>query len=204
MDAQYQTVNRDKNLDDVLDEIWMRWGRGRADRRSPLHTPAVATTGDDGAPQQRTMVVRAVERQQRLLRFHTDTRSGKFAQSGRAAVLGYDPGAKMQLRMSGDAEFATHGPAADSAWASASPSSRRAYLVDPGPGTIITDPGSGLAPSLEGRAPDLSESEAGRTNFAVMLFVADRIDWLHLAASGHRRAQFMWTGAEWEGQWVVP
>ena len=40
----------DEALSDVFDSAWRLIGRGAADRRSPLHTPVVASVGADGAP----------------------------------------------------------------------------------------------------------------------------------------------------------
>ena len=40
----------DPSLQSVLDSVWQILVRGAADRRSPLHTPAVISTAPDGAP----------------------------------------------------------------------------------------------------------------------------------------------------------
>jgi pyridoxamine 5'-phosphate oxidase len=78
--------------------------RGGKDRRSPMHSPVVATIDADGQPQQRIMILRQVDWSVRQLRFHTDSRTAKVEQldvNGRVSVLAYDPSAKIQLRLSG-------------------------------------------------------------------------------------------------------
>ena len=43
-----------------------------------------------------------------------------------------------------------------------------------------------------------------RANFAVLLVRLERLDWLHLAHDGHRRAQFQRQDSTWHGRWCAP
>ena len=184
-------------------DLWARLGRGKADRKSPWHTPAVGTA--DG--ELRIMVLRHVDRGAATLRFHTDARSpkvGSIAANPRVAVLFYDPGAKLQLRCSGAGRIAVAGAATDAAWAASAVASRRCYLAPVAPSSIAETPTSGLPPVFEQRLPTLAESEAGRVNFATLTVMLDRIDWLYLAHDGHRRAQFQRSGNHWAARWLVP
>ena len=195
------------DLDTILTDIWTRWGRGSADRRSPFHTPVVASISVSDTPGQRIMVLRHVDRSGSTLRFHTDIRSGKAAQiaeHGTVSVLGYDAGAKVQIRASGTAEIITTGTIPDAAWAATSPSGRRSYLTTLAPGTISDHATSGLPKAYETTVPTLSESEAGRANFAIIVITLDRFEWLHLASTGHRRAAFTRSGDTWAGKWLIP
>ncbi len=195
------------DLDTILTDIWTRWGRGSADRRSPFHTPVVASISVSSTPQQRVMVLRHVDRSGSTLRFHTDIRSGKAAQiaeHGTVSVLGYDASAKVQIRASGTAEIITTGTIPDTAWAATSPSGRRSYLTTLAPGTISDHATSGLPKAYETTVPTLSESEAGRANFAIIVITLDRFEWLHLASTGHRRAAFTRSGDTWAGKWLIP
>jgi hypothetical protein len=195
----------DDDLSRVLDSAWVLLGRGSADRRSPLHTPVVASVGVDGAPEARVMVLRKAERATGLLRFHTDARSPKVASlHGRpVAVLGYHPGEAVQLRLTGVAEVVTEGPEVDAIWAQSTEFARRCYMVEAGPGTPLPAPGSGLPADVEGRKPELAELVPARANFAIVRVRVTRLDWLHLAQAGHRRAVFD-AGDGWAGGWVVP
>jgi hypothetical protein len=192
-------------LADVLDTAWTLLARGAADRRSPVHTPVVASVGADGAPQARVMVLRKAERATAVLRFHTDARSAKVAalDGGGVVVLAYHPGQAVQLRVSGVAEVVVEGADVDAIWAASTPFARRCYMVEAGPGTALAGPGSGLPADVEGRKPEEAELVPARANFAIVRVRVTGIDWLHLAQSGHRRAVFA-AADGWCGGWVVP
>lgn len=195
------------NLENILNDIWTRWGRGSADRRSAFHTPIVASINADGAPEQRVMVLRKVDRDAGALRFHTDIRSNKAGHFGAtpvASIIGYDASAKIQIRARGTAALVAAGPLADAAWATTSASGRRSYMTTLAPGGISRDATSGLPASYETTVPSLDESEAARINFAIIPITLDRLEWLHLASSGHRRAVFTRSGDDWAGQWLIP
>jgi pyridoxamine 5'-phosphate oxidase len=195
------------SLDAILNDIWQRLVRGKADRRSPFHTPFVASVNANGAPQQRVMVLRHVDREAATLRFHTDLRSGKVGQlnaNDQVSVIGYDAGAKVQIRLSGKGILSPSGDVADSAWTASASSSRRGYLAEIAPGTESDVATSGLPPAFEGSVPTLPQTESGRQNFAVLLVTVKRLEWLYLASDGHRRAVFTPTSGQWIGQWLVP
>lgn len=195
------------DLDAILADIWQRLVRGKADRRSPFHTPIVASVDTNGAPQQRVMVLRHIDREAATLRFHTDLRSGKAAQleaNNQVSVIGYDEGAKVQIRLAGTGMLLPRGDVADSAWQASAPSSRRCYLAKIAPGTHSDIATSGLPTAFETSVPTLPQTEAGRQNFAVLLVAIKRLEWLYLASDGHRRAAFTLQSQQWQGQWLVP
>ena len=195
------------DLDAILNDIWTRWGRGAADRRSPFHTPVVGSVSQNGRPEQRVMVLRKADRGTNTLRFHTDRRSAKADQLNRnnvVSVLGYDAGAKIQLRASGVATIDHSSTSADEAWASTSASGRRSYLTTLAPGSVSDSATSGLPSEFEQGVPSLPESEAGRANFAIVPVCVNRLEWLHLAATGHRRAGFTLGQGGWAGEWLIP
>ena len=184
-------------------ELWARLARGKADRKSPWHTPVVGTADGD----LRIMVLRHVDRAAATLRFHTDVRSPKvtaIGDAGRVAVLFYDPAAKLQLRCSGLAQIRTNDASTDAAWAASTAASRRCYLAPIAPSRRADTPTSGLPSVFEDRLPTLVESEAGRANFATLTVMLDRIDWLYLAHDGHRRALFERSGDQWSAGWLIP
>lgn len=189
------------DLDAVLSDAWARVSRGVKDRHSPFHTPVVATAAPE--PHQRVMVLRAADRAAATLRFHTDRRSAKLTQGSAVSVLGYDPGARIQVIMRGAWTLAD--PAAtDAAWAASALSSRRCYLAEPGSGTPAEAPVAGLPDALLERTPSAEESEAGRINFTVLRVDVAVIEWLELTARGNRRARFAREDGTWRGQWLIP
>lgn len=188
-------------------ELWKRLVRASRDRRSPWHTPVVATVGTDGAPRARVMVLRAVDPSARLLRLHTDARATKveeLARDPRVALLLYDAPGRLQLRIEGEGRVETTGAAADAAWQATRPFSRRCYTAPIAPGAPAAGPVSGLPPELEGREPTMDESESGRPHFAILQVEVRLLEFLHLAVTGHRRGRFTWTDDRFEGGWLIP
>jgi pyridoxamine 5'-phosphate oxidase len=191
------------DLSAIAADLWARLGRGKADRKSPFHTPVVGTADGD----LRVMVLRHVDMASGSLRFHTDARSPKATAIGtnaRVHILFYDPGAKLQLRCSGMGAIEASGPVADAAWSASPATSRRCYLAPVAPSTPAAAATSGLPADYEGRFPTLVESEAGRINFAALVVTLDRIDWLYLAHDGHRRALFTRADGQWAAGWLNP
>ena len=197
------------DLEASFAEAWNIIEAGVTDRKSPAHTPTIGTVDAHGTPQLRIMILRAVSRDSRSLRFHTDARSDKIAQLQHAAatsVLVYDAAAKAQIRLSGHAHIAAHGDVADIAWSGSTPFARRCYMAEAAPGTPIAQPSSGLPEWIEGKQPEEEQLADYRGNFAALLFQADRIEWLYLANAGHRRARWHWDPTQnlWLGNWLVP
>lgn len=166
-----------------------------ADRRSPWRTLQLASIAVGGAPDVRTLVLRAALPGERLLRLHTDRRSAKAAEIAadpRVMLHGYDPAAKLQLRLAGTARLET-GTAATAAWGASTPLARACYGIDPAPGTPVAAP-----------PPAPPADDAGAGNFAVLLVRYHSLDWLWLSVDGHRRARFDWSRGTLEACWLVP
>mgnify|MGYP002004186110 FL=1 len=68
--------------------------------------------------------------------------------------------------------------------------SRKCYLVTDGPGTKSEKPTSGLNDKFDNFNFSKEESEEGYKNFCVIKCKIKSIEWLYLAAKGHRRAKF--------------
>jgi hypothetical protein len=184
-------------LAELLAEAFRLLSRGVADRRHPFHSPTLATTGLDGMPQARTVVLRGFDPARRQLRLYTDSRAAKAAELAArpwAALHGYDPGTQSQLRLRGRASLHHDDAAADAAWAASPTGSRALYAISPAPGTPCGAP-----------PPAPQDSEGGRPHFCVVLLELVRLEWLHLAPGGHRRARFDWPedGAA-TATWLVP
>ena len=194
------------NLELSFEKAWSIIEPGAIKRTSPAHTPAVATLCPDGTPQQRVMVLRAANRANRQLRFHTDARAAKVAQHGAASVLMYDADEKVQLRLGGWATVQTEGPEVDAAWAGSTTFARRCYMAEHAPGSLATEPMSGLPEWIEGKQPEESQLTEFRPNFALLWVIIDSVEWLYLSNAGHRRARWRWdeTGTAWSGNWLIP
>lgn len=191
------------SLDGSFAHTWQLLSRATADRRSGFRTVQVATVAADG-PRVRTVVLRGVATAERRVRFHTDARSLKaeelLAQPA-VEVCAYDAQAKIQLRLRGIAAMHREGPQADAAWAATAPYSRVCYRTPWAPGSLIEAPGAADPGALE-RQP--ADPEAGRAAFVAVTVDVTRLEWLYLAARGHRRAVWHWDGNAWAGQWLAP
>ena len=167
------------------------------DRRSPFHTPTVASLDDTGAPSLRTVVLRSFDAGARSLRFHTDCRSDKargIARDGRVMMHFYDAALHIQIRVAGHATLHLDDAVADAAWAASRPSSRMCYAAPDASGAIVAAPPA---------APQ--DSDIGRPHFAAAVIGFHRLEWLWLAAAGHQRARYIWDEAgHLSAEWIAP
>ena len=193
------------HLPDILAHAWTLLVRGGADRKSPLHTPVIASVDAAGLPQARVMVLRKADPAAATLRLHTDARSPKVAQlDGKpVAVLGYHAGEQVQLRLTGTARVLTDDAVVEGIWNQSTLFARRCYLAQNAPGTPLPEPASGLPAWIEGQQPTAEQIAPARPNFATLWIEVTAIDWLHLANSGHRRAVFR-ASDSWAGEWLAP
>lgn len=120
------------------------------------------------------------------------------------AVLFYDPGAKVQIRVRGTGRVERRGVAADAAWAESTPFARRCYLSELAPGATSDGPLSGLPAWVEGIVPTEADLAPARENFAIIIAEIRAFDWLFLANAGHRRARFEVVNGKIESRWLAP
>ena len=70
--------------------------------------------------------------------------------------------------------------------------SRKCYLAKYSPGTESDIPTSGLTDKVENLGYSIEDSESGYENFCVIETKINTIEWLYLAANGHRRANLIY------------
>ncbi|MEM6972073.1 MAG: pyridoxamine 5'-phosphate oxidase family protein [Pseudomonadota bacterium] len=185
------------DLDAMIAAAWARLVRGAADKRSAFNIVSLGTLGAQGWPEIRSVVLRRVDQAQRRVIVHTDRRStkaGEIEADGRVSLLFWDPRARLQLRVWGQAQIFTDDPLVDEEWGRLTGPGQRIYRVPLTPGRMIESPalGDGV---IEGD---------GRDAFAVVAVTVMRFDWLHLRSGGHRRARFDQAGDGWQGRWLGP
>ena len=185
------------DLSASLQEAFRLLANAVPDRRSPLHTPTLASLDDAGAPSLRTVVLRSFDADARSLRFHTDRRSDKahgIALDGRVMMHFYDAALHIQIRVAGKAVLHLDDAVADAAWAASQRSSRMCYAAPDASGAIVASPPA---------APQ--DSDIGRPHFAAVVIGFHRLEWLWLAAAGHQRARFIWDEAgNLTADWIAP
>ena len=82
--------------------------------------------------------------------------------------------------------------------------SRQCYLGDKSPGSKALTPTSGLTSDVDNLKYTVKESEIGYENFCVIEIFVKSIEWLYLAAKGHRRAFFNLNNNSLEKKWLIP
>jgi len=191
-------------LSDVEKDCWLRLLNGSLKSKDAFHLASVANFSN-GEISQRTVVLRKVLPQEKLLRFHTDIRSNKWTslqENNVVSMLFYDAAARIQIRIKGFAVLQYADEIANDAWEKTNVSSRRCYLATVAPSSISELPTSGLQEQFELKDPTIAESEAGKINFGVVSVQAQSIDWLWLHHAGHRRAFFDYGNGQ--STWLIP
>ena len=177
------------DLDATLDCVWTSLLTALHDRDHPFRYPAAATVSA-GAPDIRTVVLRATDRDRQVLEFYTDSRSAKITAlrgNPQIALHIWDPGQRFQVRIAARVELLT----ADTArWAALTEKARLAYGGQPAPGAVIEDPCS-----CELR-PDLA-------HFVTVICHISMIETLRLSEPHHQRARFR-RDDDWKGVWLAP
>ena len=161
--------------------------------------------GNDNNIDGRIVVLRKSDQSNNLVQFHSDIRSDKIEilkKNPNAAMLFYDKEEKIQVRLKVNCVINHKNEITKTSWDKTQHISRKCYLVDKGPGTESDVPTSGLKPELDNFDYTKEQSEAGYKNFTVIQCKIKSIEWLYLAAKGHRRARFDLENNK--NSWLIP
>ena len=180
------------NLDKIYLKIWDLLKNGLLDRNAPFHIP-VFISGSQNKFDGRIVVLRGIDKKEKKIWFHSDIRSNKIKvlkSNSKAGLLFYDKSEKIQLRIFGSTKISYKNEITEKAWKKTAHMSRQCYLGNDAPGTESFKPTSGLTDNIDNLKYSLEESEIGYQNFCVIETFIDSLEWLYLAAKGHRRALF--------------
>ena len=196
---------------DILEGIWGLLEDSVVDRRNGFRKPVFATLSPNAGCAVRTVVLRAVDRKRRCVRFYTDLRSPKVAQirnDPRAALVFQDSVRQVELRAEAVVSLHRDDSLAERCWTTLPASRRHEFAGTMPPGSpagagelsLLTETHTGLAPD-GGNGVDGS----GWPNFAVADCRIGRLDWVENDSAGHRRAVFTWDRrGELKAGWLVP
>jgi pyridoxamine 5'-phosphate oxidase len=193
-----------ENLTEIQNKYWSMLNDAVTNRSSQFRIPVFMCTHQEEIDG-RIVVLRKSDRENNLLQFHTDLRSMKveiIKKNNKASLLFYDKEEKIQLRVKVDCEINNQNSTTEESWKKTQHISRRCYLTDSPPGTISDDPTSGMISKLEDFDYSMDQSEEGYKNFTVIRCKIKSIEWLYLAAKGHRRAKFDLENNK--DTWLVP
>tara|TARA_Y100001968_G_scaffold114116_1_gene103578 strand:+ start:827 stop:1426 length:600 start_codon:yes stop_codon:yes gene_type:complete len=193
-----------ENFKEIKKKIWSMLENAVTDRSSPFRIP-VFICGDQSDLDGRIVVLRKADIKNNLVQFHSDIRSDKIEKlkkNSKAAMLFYDKEEKIQVRLKVECLVNRNNNVTKESWSKTQHISRKCYLVDNGPGTESDTPTSGLKPELDNFEFTMEQSEEGYKNFTVIQCKIKKIEWLYLAAKGHRRARFDLENNK--ENWLVP
>ena len=193
-----------EDFNEIKKKIWLMIDDAITNRNSQFRIPTFIC-GDQSNFDGRIVVLRKLDKKNNTIQFHSDIRSDKIEKlkkNPKAAMLFYDKEEKIQVRLKVKCLVNHNNDIAKESWSKTQHISRKCYLVDNGPGTESDNPTSGLKPELDNFKFTIEQSEEGYKNFTVIQCKVKSIEWLYLAAKGHRRARFdLETNKD---TWLVP
>ena len=193
-----------EDFKEIKKKIWLMLDDAVTNRSSQFRIP-VFVCGDQKDFDGRIVVLRKSDQSNNLLQFHSDIRSdkiNKLKNNKNASILFYDKEEKIQVRLKVECTVNHNNEITKESWSKTGHISRKCYLVDNGPGTESSTPTSGLKPELDNFEFTMEQSEKGYENFTVIQCKIKSIEWLYLAAKGHRRARFELDNNK--ESWLVP
>ena len=174
------------------------------DRSSEFRTP-VFICGNDKDIDGRVVVLRKADQENSFIQYHSDIRSSKIEKikNPNCSILFYGKKEKIQLRIKAECEVNYNNDVTKKSWEKTGHISRKCYLVTNGPGSKSEKPTSGLDNKFDNFDFTKEESEVGYKNFCVVKCKIKSIEWLYLAAKGHRRALINLSRSK-KFTWLVP
>ena len=189
---------------EIKKKIWSMLDDAVINRSSQFRIP-VFICGNQKDFDGRIVVLRKSDQSNNFIQFHSDIRSDKITKlknNKNASMLFYDKEEKIQVRLKVECTINHQNEITKESWSKTGHISRKCYLVDNGPGTESPAPTSGLKPELDNFEFTMEQSEKGYKNFTVIQCKIKSIEWLYLAARGHRRAKFDIKNKK--ESWLVP
>jgi len=194
------------DLDKVYSKIWDLLRSGLKNRNAPFHIP-VFICGNKDKSDGRIVVLRGVDKKEKKIWFHADIRSNKIKilkSYPKATLLFYDKHEKIQLRISSKVKINYQNNTTVESWKKTAHMSRQCYLGSKVPGSNSSEATSGLTENIDNMKYTIEESEIGYKNFCVIENYIKSIEWLYLAAKGHRRAYFSLKNSSVMKKWLIP
>tara|TARA_B100000963_G_C22511318_1_gene618497 strand:+ start:249 stop:857 length:609 start_codon:yes stop_codon:yes gene_type:complete len=199
-----ETISYYENFHEIEKKIWNLLTDAVKNRSSEFRTP-VFICGDNKNLDGRVVVLRKADQKNNFIQYHSDIRSSKIEKIKKnpcCSILFYGKEEKIQLRLKTICEVNHKNEIAKESWEKTGHISRKCYLVDKGPGTKTNKPTSGLDEKFDNFDFTTEESETGYKNFCVIKCKIQSIEWLYLAAKGHRRALFNLENND--RTWLIP
>ena len=194
-----------EDFKEIEKKIWDLLSSAVSDRNSEFRTP-VFICGNNNDLDGRVVVLRKASQQNNFIQYHSDIRSSKIEKikkNPNCSILFYGKQEKIQLRLKAECTVHFNDEITKESWENTGHISRKCYLVTNGPGTESVTPTSGLDDKFDNFNYTKEESETGYKNFCVIRCKVRSIEWLYLAAKGHRRAFIDYTSNK-KCSWLIP
>jgi len=199
-----ETVSYYEDFSEIEKKIWSLLVDAVKNRSSEFRTP-VFICGNNKDLDGRVVVLRKADQQNNFIQYHSDIRSSKIEKikkNPNCSILFYGKEEKIQLRVKAECVVNYDNEITKESWVKTGHISRKCYLVTNGPGTQSDKPTSGLDNKFDNFDFTKEESEVGYKNFCVNRCNIKSIEWLYLAAKGHRRAMLDLENNK--KNWLVP
>tara|TARA_B100001175_G_scaffold308322_1_gene308616 strand:+ start:5548 stop:6135 length:588 start_codon:yes stop_codon:yes gene_type:complete len=190
-------------LKNIHSQVWEDFKDGVKNTKSSFHFPVISTIDKDGFPSSRTVVLRKIDKKNKIISFNTDIRSNKWNEiinNNKVSVSIYDTSKKTQIRILGKALVNYKNKIWESAWNSTPRMSRECYSTPYSPSTVISKPED---IDLNLKKIKTEDYEKYKINFGRIDIHIYSLDWLYLVHSGHRRAKFIYD-KEVSMVWIAP
>ena len=194
-----------ENPEEIEKKIWSLLTNAVKDRSSDFRTP-IFICGNEKDFDGRVVVLRKADQKNNFIQYHSDIRSTKIKKikkNSNCSILFYGKEEKIQLRIKVNCEVNYNNQVTKESWEKTGHISRKCYLVTKGPGTESNIPTSGLNTKFDNFDFTKEQSEKGYKNFSVIKCEIKSIEWLYLAAKGHRRA-LIDMGLPKKFTWLIP
>ena len=195
-----------ENPQEILASIKSKLLEGVINRNHGFHTPVFSNINLNQNISSKIVVLRNYNSDENILSFHTDYRSKKIKeiiQNPKTHFTFYDKKEKIQLRIQTTSEINFNNNIASVAWEKTKLSSRKCYLTKKAPSSFTDIAEDGIPDHLSDKDPLEKESETGYSNFAVIINIIEKIDWLYLSSTGHKRLLINFLNKE-TFQWLIP
>ena len=192
------------SLDEILEQVWKAIVVGIKDGSSSFHISTISTINIQGYPSSRSVVIRNLNQSKRIISFNTDIRSNKWKEletNSQLELHFYDNKLKIQIRISGSAKLHYNDLEWEKAWNKSEEMSKICYSSLFPPSSKITDPmeTDNLIKNIK-----REQIEKGKKNFGRINVKINKIDWLYLHHTGHRRALFKFHKNYIDMNWIAP
>ncbi len=162
-------------------------------KEHPFNYFSLATVGLSKTPRLRTILLRSVDADLNIT-FYTDSRSKKVThirENSNVSLLFFHPEKLMQFYIKGHASIVTDKKILQSLWNEIPAKSKKDYITELGPGTVIN----------KNSKIDYLDNE---NYFCAIKIITDKIEYLELKQPNHVRVEYRKEADDWKHTYLIP